>query len=178
MTIAKNSTIRTATIEDVTLLANLSKSTFIDTYWGTDTDENILQYVATHFNEVQIANEITLFPLIYYKIMEHEGQAVGYAKLRKDANLTPANLRDKNCLEIARIYITKALHGQQIGQKLLTEIETEAQKQEINLLWLCVWKDNAKAINFYHKMGFTISGEYIFYLGTTRYVDWAMAKEI
>lgn len=169
--------IRFASISDADTIAWLSEKTFIETYWGTDTDENILWHVATHFNSARIASEILDTKISHYLLVEtDEGKAVGYARMRYDQTLNPEELKDKKAIEVARIYVLQEFQGQKIGQLLLEYIEKLAKEAQCEAIWLCVWKENYRGIKFYQRHGIEIIGEYIFKLGTTVYVDWAMAK--
>ena len=179
MTMTKSSIkIRIATLEDAALLAGLSASTFIETYWGTDTEENILQHIDAYFNETQIREEIANLPTEQYYIAETDTEAVGYIKVRNDSVLKPDYLQTKEALEIARLYVKKSHHGQKIGLALLQYTEKYAEQEGFEVLWLCVWKENAKALLFYQNYGFGLTGEYLFQLGTSTYIDWAMSKKI
>ena len=46
------------------------------------------------------------------------------------------------------------------------------------MVWLGVWKQNKKAIDFYTKWGFRIFGECDFVLGNDLQKDWLMRKKI
>jgi ribosomal protein S18 acetylase RimI-like enzyme len=172
-------TIRFANTADVSIISYLSEKTFIETYWGTDTDENILSHVANSFNIEKILEEIVDIQLNHYLIVEDKyGKAIGYARIRYNQSLKPVTLQSEKTLEIARIYVLKEFQGQKIGKFLLEYIENFAKLQSFDSMWLCVWKENHGAIRFYQNHGLEITGEYIFKLGTTTYIDWAMSKNI
>lgn len=170
--------IRFATIADISLLSSISETTFIETYWGTDTDENILSHIAKSFNIPQITQEIAALNN-HYLIVENEfKQVVGYARMRYDQTLKPNDLQSEKALEIARIYILREFQGQKIGQLLMEYIETFAKKEGFDAIWLCVWKENLNGMRFYKRHGLEIIGEYIFKLGNSTYIDWAMARQL
>lgn len=170
--------IKFATIADASLLSLLSETTFRETYWGTDTDENILSHIANSFNIPKITEEIAAINY-HYLIVENEfNQAVGYARMRYDQILKPNNLQSKKALEIARIYVLKEFQGHKIGQLLMEYIESFAKQEGFDAIWLCVWKENLDGMRFYQRHGFEIIGEYIFKLGASTYIDWAMAKQL
>ncbi len=64
--------------------------------------------------------------------------------------------------------------GQLIIDKAI-KIAEEAQKSRI---WLGVWEKNEKAIAFYKKMGFVISGTHPFYIGEERQTDFIMTLDL
>ncbi len=171
--------IKFATIADAPLLSLLSETTFRETYWGTDTDENILSHIANSFNIPKITEEITAVNLNHYLIVENElNQAVGYARMRYHQDLKPNYLPSKKALEIARIYVLKEFQGQKIGQLLMEYIENFAKQEDFDTIWLCVWKENLDGMRFYQRHGLEIIGEYMFKLGASNYIDWAMAKQL
>ncbi len=170
--------IRLATPADAGVVAELSSITFKETYWGTDTDENILQHIDAYFNEEQICTEIEDANANWYFIAYLNEQPVGYIRLRHDILLKPDYLQSKEALEVARLYVLKAFHGQKIGWQLLQQAEKFAEQLQCEVIWLCVWKENQKALLFYQQGGFELAGEYLFQLGTSTYIDWAMTKKL
>ncbi len=171
-------TIRFATTADASLLSLLSETTFRETYWGTDTDENILSHIANSFNIPKIIEEIAAVNSNHYLIVENKlNQAIGYARIRYDQSIKPNYLQSNKALEIARIYVLKEFQGQKIGQLLMEYIENFAKQEGFDTIWLCVWKENLDGIRFYQRHGLEIIGEYVFKLGNSTYVDWAMAKK-
>jgi diamine N-acetyltransferase len=170
--------IRQASTQDNKIIAQLSATTFKETYWGTDTDENILQYIDAYLNQDQIYQELQDSATNLYYLAEYEQEAIGYIKIRNDIALKPDYLQSREALEIARLYVLKAYQSQKIGYQLLLHAEQYAEQEGCEMIWLCVWKDNQKALKFYEKYGFQLAGEYLFQLGTSTYIDWAMTKKI
>ena len=84
----------------------------------------------------------------------------------------------KKYLEIERFYVLKAFHGNGYGRQMMNYCENFGRVRLYNHLWLGVWKQNPGAIEFYKKMGFTITGEHIFKVGHEEQWDWIMEKEL
>ena len=81
-------------------------------------------------------------------------------------------------MEIARIYVLKAYHGQHIGKQLLAIAEREAKAIHAENLWLLVWEENRSAQRFYEKNGFTLEGTIPFLYGDRWEDDWVYVKTL
>lgn len=62
-------------------------------------------------------------------------------------------------LEVERIYIDFPHHSKGVGQRLMNHAEQIAREQGLQLIWLCTWKGNDRAIQFYRKLMYDIVGE-------------------
>lgn len=126
-------------------------------------------HTAQKFNQQQISLELQDANSQYH-LAHNEGVAVGYLKL----NLSDA----ANGLEIARIYARQTHWGRGVGQALLQQAITVAQTNCISYIWLGVWQQNPRAISFYQKMGFVITGTIPYYMGDEAQTDWIMKLKI
>lgn len=154
--------IREAGEADIPALSKLSEQTFRETYDWYNTEKNLRDYIAEHFKEEQLLNDLhqpnTCFLLAYYR-----DELSGYAKLRTFEN--PPGLRDAKHVEVERIYVIKTLQDKKIGYALMQACIEQAKKDQYEILWLGVWERNEKAINFYKKAGFRLFGEHPFKFG-------------
>jgi len=121
---------------------------------------------------IQEVNEPWL--TFFLAFIEHE--PVGYVKLRQGA--IPLELVDQSCIEIARIYSLQDKIGKGVGSKLMQTCHDAAKKKQKNVLWLAVWEENHRAIEFYERWGFTKFGAQDFILGDDVQRDWIMKKVI
>lgn len=161
--------IRPCTPDDAPLLSEISISTFYEAY-AHNNDAAVMQsHTAQKFNPQQISLELQDANNQYY-LAYSEGIAVGYLKL----NLSNA----ANGLEIARIYARQTHWGRGVGQALLQQAITVAQTNRIPYIWLGVWQQNPRAISFYQKMGFVITGTMPYYMGDETQTDWIMKLKI
>lgn len=87
-------------------------------------------------------------------------------------------LKNKQCLEIERIYVLKEYHGKKIGQLLYDKAIQIAKEKNVNYVWLGVWEKNLRAINFYKKNGFVGFDKHIFKLGDDEQTDIMMKLEL
>jgi len=65
-----------------------------------------------------------------------------------------------------------------VGQLLLDEVLKNAKEMEVNSVWLGVWKENHRAIQFYTKNGFVEFDKHIFTLGDDVQTDLLMQLEM
>lgn len=165
--------IRIATIQDVEALCQIGAKTFVETYGEQNTPENLQKYLKERFNEKQISDEILTEETVFL-LMELNSKAIGYARMRINLAENP----DPKALEIERLYIEKAFHGQKFGAVLMQKCIDVSREKGYQSLWLGVWEYNPRAITFYKKWGFEIFGEHIFQLGDDAQTDYLMKKEL
>ena len=103
---------------------------------------------------------------------KNENTLIGYLKLNFSEAQT--EIKDENSLEIARIYILKEFQGKRFGQILFDKVIELAKAKKKKFIWLGVWEENQKAINFYRKNGFVEFGKHIFKLGNDEQTDLLM----
>lgn len=168
-------TIRTATKADVLLLSELSTQTFYETYAAYNTKENMEGYVKNNFN-VETLEKNFDEPNAQFFIAYADEIPVGYAKIRTVE--VPAAMKNRNHLELERIYVKQDFKGKKIGKALLSKCIETANREGFEVLWLGVWEHNEKALNFYKKAGFEIFDQHIFKLGDDEQRDYLMKKEL
>ena len=167
--------IRKATISDLEIIQEISKQTFLETFAEVNTPENMENYVRENFNPEQMVSEINNPNSAFY-LASLENEIIGYMKLNfRDAQ---TEKQKENNLEIHRIYVLQAFHGKKIGQLLLDEVLKIAKQMVVNSIWLGVWEENHRAIQFYSKNGFVEFDKHIFTLGNDVQTDLLMQLEM
>lgn len=168
-------TIRLATEADAELIADLSRQTFYESFAEHNTKEDMDKFMNQQFTKEKLINEVNqpwqLFFLAYIN-----NEPVGYVKLRDGT--VPVQLDIRSSLEIARIYAVRSKIGKGIGKKLMQTCHEIAKQKGKKTLWLGVWKQNQRAIDFYTAWGFEIFGEQEFILGNDVQTDWLMKKNL
>lgn len=167
--------IRLATLADAPRLRELSEITFRDTYTAYNTPENMEGHVAKHFSLQQIETELQ-DSTNQYVVCENKRELIAFVKLVK--NHSTQGLTEEKVVEIERIYVLKAFHGQQLGRKLIDFCTVWAKNQDFEVIWLGVWEHNPNAIKFYEKMGYVRFGEHTFILGNDVQRDYVMKRKI
>ncbi|MEO7457533.1 MAG: GNAT family N-acetyltransferase [Gemmatimonadaceae bacterium] len=166
---------RRAAAGDAALLADLARSTFVDTFAADNTADDMRDYVASAFGEesqrAELADERnTVF------LAERDGETVGYMVLR-DGDV-PSFVAPGDAIEIARLYAIRRLIGAGIGASLMQCALSEAASRGKQVIWLGVWERNVRAIAFYARWGFRDVGTQSFQLGSDVQQDRVMARAV
>lgn len=167
--------VKPATIADLSLLRNLAETTFVEAFGPVNTAENMRQYVSKTFAIEQVEASFQQEGAAYFMAW-YDSEAIAYLKLNEGAAQTEQLL--ENALEIERIYVEKSYQGRGIGQQLLDFAVEQARQANKSWIWLGVWDQNAAAIRFYERHGFTTFGQHEFYLGSDLQNDFLMKKEL
>ncbi len=167
--------VRKATISDLKILKEISKTTFIETFASENSSENMTQYLESAFTDEKLIGELTNNNSEFY-FAEIEQEVVGYLKV--NFNDSQTELKVSNALEIERIYVLKEFHGKNVGQILYDKAIEIAKYKSLNNVWLGVWEQNPRAIRFYEKNGFKVFDKHIFKLGEDEQTDIMMKLEI
>ena len=164
-----------ASLSNLEAIQHISKQTFIETFSAVNTPENMEEYVLQNFNTEQLSLEINNPNSLFY-IAFWNTEPVGYLKL----NLGNAQTEvvEDTTLEIQRIYVLQAFHGKRIGQLLLDEAIKIAHQIPVTYIWLGVWEENHRALQFYTKNGFVTFDKHLFLLGDDQQTDLLMKLRI
>ena len=169
----ENIQIRRVTISDITLLQEIGRQTFYETFSAGNTEENMTKYLEEGFSEEKLKTEINNeYSELYFAVIEDK--VVGYLKLNFGSSQT--ELKDSSSLEIERIYVLQEYHGKKVGQVLYEKAILVAEDKKVNYVWLGVWEENPRAIRFYEKNGFVEFDKHIFRLGDDEQTDIMMKK--
>ncbi len=162
---------------DAQLLSDLSNATFIETYRGTCTDEDIVQFLDKNFTEEIIFEELQHEEELYF-IAFANGFPAGYIRLKENNKAYPFLAKHK-AIEVKRIYVLKEFHSKKIGAALMNYALQSAVENSCNAVWLGVWEHNEKAKSFYKKFNFKATGfTTAFKVGNTVQTDNLMMKVI
>jgi ribosomal protein S18 acetylase RimI-like enzyme len=165
--------IRLATSKDAEIIADLSRQTFYETFALQNTTSDMEKFMNEQFTREKLIEEVNEPWLIFFLAL-NDNEPVGYLKLRDGA--VPSDLVGQSCIEIARIYSIERMIGKGVGKKLMQASHEMAKERKKQVLWLAVWKENQRAIDFYNRWGFEIFGEQDFVLGDDVQRDWLMRK--
>ena len=151
------------------------KSTFIETFADSNDPVDFDAYVAKAFTKAQMAKELAEPASDFFLIYVDETVA-GYLKLNRPPAQT--DIQDPKSLEIERIYVKGAFHGQGLGKLLFEKAMEVARMHQIEYLWLGVWEKNEKALKFYRDRGFYKFAEHPFKLGGDLQTDDLMRLDL
>jgi diamine N-acetyltransferase len=168
-------TIRKIGSEDLYELQRISRQTFHETFAAVNSAENMAKYLEEELSTEKLSAELANHDSAFY-FAEIENELLGYLKLNFGAAQT--ELKDVRAVEIERIYVLASYQGKQIGQLLYQQALNVAEEINAEYVWLGVWEENSKAINFYRKNGFVEFDKHIFFLGDDAQTDIMMKLDL
>jgi ribosomal protein S18 acetylase RimI-like enzyme len=162
-----------AGLNDLEKLRKIGRKTFIETFSDANTAENMQIYLEKSFSTEILTTELS-DPNAEFYFAKIGDEIVGYLKLNFGKSQT--ELQNARTLEIERIYVSKELHGQNVGQTIYGKAMEIASERKVDFIWLGVWEKNLRAIRFYQKNGFVEFDKHIFKLGNEEQTDIMMKK--
>jgi diamine N-acetyltransferase len=167
-------TIRNASPEDAQLLAELSATTFYESFVSFNKEEDMKSYLEQNFTTSRLEHELKEEGTTFLLAL-HNNSVVGYAKMKKQEQ---PDLNEENNIEIERIYSRKEYLGKKVGNSLMEACLDLARQGGYKVVWLGVWEHNPRAISFYEKWGFEKFGTHLFLLGNDLQTDLLMKKNL
>ena len=188
--------IRSVNARELDALVKISRQTFHETFSEVNTEENMNRYLDESLSQgklqAELENENSEF---YFAVQitekdfakenrteeeinsaELPEQIIGYLKLNFGDAQT--ELKNDQAIEIERIYVLKEFHGKKVGQLLYNKAIELAKERNADFVWLGVWEENHKAINFYKKNGFLEFDQHKFVLGDDEQTDLMMKLKL
>ena len=158
---------RTGTTADAALLARLAESMFRDAFAATNDAVQMDRYCREHYGEgIQRAELASSNIRVLF--FEEDGKPVAYTQMRLGA---PES-------EIWRFYVDRAQHGRGLAQRMMAACLDTARAAGAERVTLAVWEHNPRAIAFYRKAGFEVTGTRPFILGTEEQSDFVMTRAL
>jgi ribosomal protein S18 acetylase RimI-like enzyme len=184
-----NIRIRRASPDDVQALTSLAARLFRETYRDDVPAADLDAFIADGFGEAQQARELA-DPETVTLLVEHDGEAVGYAQVRRrplpasvsrapidgDGGDRPGETAPE--AELLRLYLDRRYHGRGIAHPVLREAARFAGDFGARTMWVGVWERNARAVAFYARRGFRQVGTQEFQVGGESHRDLVMATEV
>lgn len=169
--------IRRGTVQDAQAIAPLAVGIFNETFAANPLNkpEDMQAYISEFLSVETFRRDLADQNSTFF-VAEIDGEIIGYAKLSE--NSTEDCVSDKNPIELNKLYVSHAFHGQGIAQSLMEKCFAEAANKNYRTMWLGVWEYNHRAQKFYEKLGFRKVGTHIFQLGSDPQTDWVMEKSL
>jgi ribosomal protein S18 acetylase RimI-like enzyme len=160
--------VKKISIKDLAQLQKIGISTFSETFAEHNTKEDLEKYLKESFAADKLIAELENPDAVFY-FAEVDDNVIGYLKINFGDAQT--ELRDNKAVEIERIYVLQAYHGKKIGQLLFNKAIEIAKEHQAHYVWLGVWEENHRALQFYKKNGFLQFDTHIFKLGNDEQTD-------
>ena len=170
-----NISIEKIMLNDIDRLQKIGKQTFYETFSAGNSEENMTKYLDEGFSIEKLTTELSDNNSDFY-FATLDNNVIGYLKLNFGQSQT--ELQDDKALEIERIYVLKDFHGKSVGQILYDKAIHIAKQKNADYVWLGVWEENPRAINFYKKNGFVEFDKHIFKLGNDEQTDIMMKLKL
>lgn len=148
--------IRKAILQDAKILTEIGFQSFKSAHGHSAPKKDIEEYMSQNFNETTFSKELSEEKNQFY-LISYNNVIVGYTLLifnQKDATISV-----ENCAYLSRIYLLEEYYGLGLGKKLFDFIKSLCSENHQNGIWLRVWVENQRAIQFYTKLGFKIVGK-------------------
>ncbi len=172
----KDITIRSATINDLRELAEVSATSFRQAFSGILTAEHLDRRVREKFNEHVLIQEINDVNSNFWLAFVR-GSLVGYARSVLEDS-TEASLQAKKPLKLHKIYVLNEFQSRGIGARLLAEVLSDARKKRCDKIWLVTSARLDKAAHMYEKNGFVKVGEHSRVIEGSSYPMITLAKDV
>lgn len=160
---------------DAPALAVLLSTVFVQTYGSAIPADLVAEYTARTFAPTRLAAELADPALP--TMLAWEGDALVGASCMALA-APPVEMPLAAPLEIRRFYVAPEWHGNGIAMALLTASLAVARQQQRDIVWLCVWEANGRALGFYRRHGFQPVGTTIIAVDHILFHDIVLARRV
>jgi diamine N-acetyltransferase len=148
-------------------LAELSRTTFCDTFAHLYASEDLSLFLNAHKTEAAFARALSDGRHLF-QVAEQSGQLVGYCKLGLDATLDDLPAEWEGGIELKELYLRSGVQGTGVGPALMEWSLAEARQLGAPVLVLSVWSENFPAQRFYQRYGFVHIADTSFMVGNHR----------
>ncbi len=146
------------------ILSEIAAITFIESHGSSAKQEDIDHFIAEKYSEDAFTAELLNTKNNYHLIWYNDCLA-GFSNIIY--NFPPLNNKTKDIAKLERIYLLKEFYCLKLGHRLFDFNLNVAKQHDQKGIWLFVWKENKRAINFYTKNGFTITGTFDYKISET-----------
>jgi ribosomal protein S18 acetylase RimI-like enzyme len=155
-----------ATHSDCDSIVSIGRVSVAESHKGSSSDEVMNEFLERNYNSDAIRGELKDANNIYY-VINYKDQPVGFSKIVFNAK--HSCIVANNVTKLDRIYLLKEFYSLKLGLELLNFNINMAKDNDQSGMWLYVWTENTRAIDFYLKSGFRIIGDYKYYVTRDHY---------
>lgn len=152
----------------------LLKTVYIQTYGVAGITFEFANFITKKFAPEAIAKTIEEDP-DQLLVASLKGNPVGVAETIFDSHCP---IRKKPVAELSKLYVLERFYGNGIGYGLLSKSENVVRKKGIKDFNLEVYIENARAIAFYERQGYSSIGHVDFPMETNTYKNIVMHKRL
>jgi diamine N-acetyltransferase len=167
-----NFSLRRATPADAAMIAATGAAVWIATYAVESVQPVYADYVLAQFTLEKARVALGDAGTHFWVAAANDG-IVGYAELRLGAKT--AVLSAARQAEIARLYVLERFARRGIGRALLRRCTDDARAHGAEGVWLSVYSENRRALDFYRALGWQHVGDTGFLLGGVEYPNHVFA---
>ncbi len=153
-----------ATESDVSIIAKIGRQSFIEAHKTCAPEETLNSYLDNKFTS-EIIKEELVNPSNHFYLIYYNNKIAGYSKVIFDDS--HPNINSTQATKMERLYLLKEFYDYKLGYKLFQFNVELSKKNNQKGMWLFVWVENERAINFYKKIGFKIVGLHNFEISET-----------
>jgi diamine N-acetyltransferase len=153
--------------EDAAALAELSRTTFVDTFGHLYDADNLSSFLESSYSIEATATDIAN-PRRIIRVAVEDGVMVGYCKLSLDVSFKDAPPDWQNGIELKQLYMRASQFGKGTAVALLNWAISEAHIRGAPDIILSVWSENYRAQRFYQRSGFAYICDTYFMVGDHR----------
>jgi diamine N-acetyltransferase len=146
---------------DAPQLTELAKTSFLESHGHSAEPADVNAYIERTYTTGILRNELADPTNIYY-ILYYNERAAGYSKII--LNSPYENSDEQRITKLERLYLLKEFYGLELGMALFEFNLNLMKENDQKGVWLYVWKENQRAVDFYKKNGFVITGSHDFKL--------------
>jgi diamine N-acetyltransferase len=158
-------TVRRATVDDATALANIAAATFVETFGDLYPPEDLQEFLAKTYAVEKCRNQLADAATAVWFATVNGGELAGFVLVGR-CKLPVENL-EPTAGEIQQLYVYSKHHNLRIGSHLMDAALDWLATQGRTPLYVGVWSENLGAQRLYGRYGFKKYGEYGFTVGKT-----------
>ncbi|HEX2605908.1 MAG TPA: N-acetyltransferase [Flavisolibacter sp.] len=168
--------IRQAGPQDAEGIAFVGKQSFTETFLPAFVSEkDCIDYVNHTYSTQRVAASLSN-PGNQYFIALVNGMIAGFVKNKPGSR--NENVLCEAPIQLQRIYVLPEFISKGIGQRLLSKALENAYRCGGQTLWLAVYVHNNRAIDFYLRHGFEITGDHFYTIGTQEFHFYILSKPV
>jgi GNAT superfamily N-acetyltransferase len=141
---------------------------FRETYAGDTAASDLADYIDKNFRPERLHAAIADPCGVVFLAVKRHGAILGYAHLLAGEDMPFLN----------RLYVDEELRGTGLAERLLNQVRSECWRRGAATLRLSVFEKNARAIAFYRRSGFVVTGVTTFMVGDDKQTDIEMQMPI